>query len=747
MDGNHYSHSSEWDILSDHYQIWENSPVRLSNDHDDCLLGIGGGEDCPMPPDPMSAFYQTDTDFDFDFNFDLMGQEPNGASSLGSAAATCCGSFLPINGNEDFMYNRHHDPEPFSHVAVLQGNRHGGLVDENMSDQHPGGIPIPQSPGTASNPYSLPTEPSLLYGSSYNSSHISANSFDYRYLTSLRERHQSRIPSPSPLHQMSLASSASQGCHAELPNSHADDVGHKPSPQTDVLDDFTTPVNFVHCFQPGDAARPDTVKPDVEPPKRTRGRKGPLNYEQRKSAALLRKIGACQNCRRRKFKCDAGIPCQSCLKYYGSDLVHSPCRDWHLNDISSSLLSDIRSWHPRPLESFLEVYPLDPTIYELNIRLGHGPPVPVQVCMMDANPVRPIFHEHLVYPWPPRGDQAPPQTHTHSVFQAFSIDQDRLHRTLNRYLSYLVDDPAYIHSFPLFRSRLQVFEHVYHFYRSLDTHSLHWKLLHRALKLLILVHVGDITELDPSINFNPSFSRFINANIACGLSDTSTPCFIRGQLGAAVPALASYLLSQTLTLLYEASLPQKHRAFPAVVATMAIILMARESVQYHAARLAYHARHDAPQEQPVFGPERPPAMMAAAAAERKPQDPSPDPVDKLLAFYRACYGEAHALYFPLIPARSSSPNFPLAPPPSPSSSSSSPLAHSYRPSPPPFADAPAQTFVDALRGALAGDETARYVSGRVGIGVSAQRNSGGGGQGMAAFFDRLLGRLFVGVGG
>ncbi|KAK8175772.1 hypothetical protein IWX90DRAFT_120700 [Phyllosticta citrichinensis] len=752
MDGYNQSVPPEWDSLAHHCQDWGNSAVCRSDDHD-YLLGVGGVEDTwadfPLPPDlallDPATFACEQPDF--------TEQGSSGPSSLGLGTSNYDSNFLPINGDGGFIYSQpHHDLGPFNHVDVLENSGQRGLVAERLSDQHPGGIPIPQAPRTAS---TLSTEPSLLYGSSFTSSQHSAFSFEHLYNASLRERSQTHLVPPSPLSQTTSAWSSPENGRVvwpQAPNNNTFDAGHTVSPPHENLNDLNPPT-FDFVLLPD---RPETVRPEVERARRARGRKGPLNEEQRRHAAELRKIGACQNCRRRKFKCDPGVPCQSCLKYYGSELINFPCRNWHLNDISSSLLTDIRSWHPRSLDSLLDFYLLDPTVYELNIRLGRGPPVAVQVRMIDAYPTRPILHEHLVYPWPPRSDQAAPAMHTHNVFPAIAVNQIRLRFTLDQYLSDLVDNPTYIHSFPVFRSRLQVFEHVYNFYRSLDKSSPHHSLLHNALKLLVLVHVGDVTELDPTTPYDPSFAHFMSDDGIASASGASTPCFIRSQLGAAVPALASALLLRTLTLLYETSLPQRHDAFPVVMATVAVVLMARESVQYHAARLAFHACHDdyfaadadaaemqatvvfaagssqQHTQQPVFGPAPPPVKASGTPSD----DPKPDPIDRLLSFYRACYGRAHAAHFPLIATRDRH-------------SSSSTSRQTSQRHPPLFADASNQRFVDALRQVLAGDETAWYVRERVGIGVSDDGVSNDGerdGRGMAGFFDRLLGRLFVGDG-
>ena len=82
-----------------------------------------------------------------------------------------------------------------------------------------------------------------------------------------------------------------------------------------------------------------------------RGRKKALTADQRSQAALMRIVGACSNCQRRKEKCDPGTPCKSCLVHYKGDLVQHPCRDRLLSDLSRAFLSERLGWHPtvRPL--------------------------------------------------------------------------------------------------------------------------------------------------------------------------------------------------------------------------------------------------------------------------------------------------------------------------------------------------------------------------------------------------------------
>jgi hypothetical protein len=59
-----------------------------------------------------------------------------------------------------------------------------------------------------------------------------------------------------------------------------------------------------------------STTPDGPQTRLAKGRKKALDPMQRKEAALMRIIGSCSNCRKRKEKCDSGTPCKSCLKHY-----------------------------------------------------------------------------------------------------------------------------------------------------------------------------------------------------------------------------------------------------------------------------------------------------------------------------------------------------------------------------------------------------------------------------------------------
>jgi hypothetical protein len=62
-------------------------------------------------------------------------------------------------------------------------------------------------------------------------------------------------------------------------------------------------------------------------PRTPQGHKKSPTEEERKETSLMRRIGMCANCKKRKVKCDSGTPCRACIKHYKEDLVDYPCRD------------------------------------------------------------------------------------------------------------------------------------------------------------------------------------------------------------------------------------------------------------------------------------------------------------------------------------------------------------------------------------------------------------------------------------
>jgi hypothetical protein len=76
----------------------------------------------------------------------------------------------------------------------------------------------------------------------------------------------------------------------------------------------------------------------ISEPVRIRGRTKGLSAEQRSHAALMRIIGACDSCMKRKEKCDPSTPCRSCVAHFKDDLVNHPCRGRrHWNTLDASM--------------------------------------------------------------------------------------------------------------------------------------------------------------------------------------------------------------------------------------------------------------------------------------------------------------------------------------------------------------------------------------------------------------------------
>lgn len=68
------------------------------------------------------------------------------------------------------------------------------------------------------------------------------------------------------------------------------------------------------------------------------GRRGPLEVDSRKHAAVMRGAGNCLNCRSRKCKCDVGVPCRPCVTFYKVGLLDKPCRGFNLTFLSNPLI-------------------------------------------------------------------------------------------------------------------------------------------------------------------------------------------------------------------------------------------------------------------------------------------------------------------------------------------------------------------------------------------------------------------------
>jgi hypothetical protein len=359
-----------------------------------------------------------------------------------------------------------------------------------------------------------------------------------------------------------------------------------------------------------------------------RGRKKGLTSEQRSHAALMRIIGACGNCQRRKEKCDPGTPCKSCLEHYKGDLVNHPCRDRVLSDQSGAFLSESLGWHPtaRPLESFLVGTSFDvisDITYNIPIYFGFGPSltVPVHALHMDTN--EPHLHNHAIYSWPPESSKV--SEHVHAVLPAVLTGHamsDLMH-TLDDHLSLLVS--YHFRHFPLFCSPLRILRDVYVLSRSLSSGSSQARTLHQALKLLVLVHVGGDVAL-PSTNNSHSLSHLVQDTMDVPDKSTPTPCFIRSQFGSIMPGLALDLMREVLSSLEQLLLNRDCEDWPVALAVLITVLMTIESIHYHAAKLPYHNSFDTPK-------------SSILVHDHNVDD---DGVTTLLAFYTACFSGCHA---------------------------------------------------------------------------------------------------------
>lgn len=105
------------------------------------------------------------------------------------------------------------------------------------------------------------------------------------------------------------------------------------------------------------------------------------------------------------------------------------------------------------------------------------------------------------------------------------------------------------------------------------------------------------------------------------------PCFIRGQLGRILPKLARRYLNELLERLELICLSKECDQWPVVLATLAVLLMALESIQYQSARVALHAVLDdnnSPKET---------WMLEKSLCQQG--------IDALIIFYRNCFPSCH----------------------------------------------------------------------------------------------------------
>jgi hypothetical protein len=340
----------------------------------------------------------------------------------------------------------------------------------------------------------------------------------------------------------------------------------------------------------------------------------------------MRRFVSCSNCKRRKEKCDTGIPCKSCLDHYKGDLINHPCRDRLLSDLSSTFLSERLGWHPtvRAVDSFLpsNSYHVSGFTYLIPLHFGFGPALHLPVNSIETTEVP--CHEHVIYAWPP--SMLSKEVHTNAVLPAVLTPEAtaNLRGTLDDHLSLLVQQ--YFRSFPLYCSPLYILRDVYVFYRTLPTDTSYSRLLQQALKLLVLVHIGgDITLPPPSSDH--ALEQLVNNTMPLSESTTPTPCFIRSQFGSVMPSLALSLMKEVLSSLEMLLLKRDCHEWPIGIATLIVVLMTVESIQYHAAKIPYHNSYDS---------------RVPHSKQENDNKIDEEGVKSLLNFYSACFPACHA---------------------------------------------------------------------------------------------------------
>lgn len=371
-----------------------------------------------------------------------------------------------------------------------------------------------------------------------------------------------------------------------------------------------------------------STTPDGPQTRLAKGRKKALDPTQRKEAALMRIIGSCSNCRKRKEKCDSGTPCKACLKHYKGDLINHPCRNHALANLAEALLSNRSSWHPtnRRLQECMRTadYKISTDItYKIPLHFGFGLPMSLEVHPVLVSHLQlPCVHEHLVYSWPP--ESSAPATHTQPVLPALltSPALSGLEQTLDAHLEHLV--MSEFKAFPPYLSPLRILHKTYTFFRSLPKSSESAQLLLQALKLLVLVHVGgDITL--PKQSESDSLQQLVRCTMNISEEYRPSPCLIRSQFGAVMPKLAGRLMKEVLSTLERILFSRNGDHWPIALATLIVVFMTIESIQYHAAKLPYHDAYDSNRAETTPG-----SFEADDSA-----------VNTILASYKACFEACH----------------------------------------------------------------------------------------------------------
>jgi hypothetical protein len=358
----------------------------------------------------------------------------------------------------------------------------------------------------------------------------------------------------------------------------------------------------------------------------------PLTSNRRTHSVLMQGVASCFNCERRGGKCDSNTPCNSCLDHYKERLINQPCRKVSLPELTNKFMGERVSWIPgsRVIETFIpsDSFQMDTERdHTISLIFGFGPGLQVSIHGLELTDTNFSHHTHYVYAWPPKrsGNY---QRSVNLILPAIltSDAETNLQHLLDTHLSTLVME--HFRSFPLYYSPLSILRDVYIFFRSLPSDTPHSLLLMKALKLLVLVHVDNDINL-PDLSTDAALDLFVRTTMTASDSYlepdlTLTPCFIRAQLGTATQYLGFILMKDVLSSLEKLLIKRDYNDWPTVLATLLIVFMAIESVQYHAAKLPCYIE----------------------TVTRRNFKDSSENIDegakKLLAFYTACYPCCHA---------------------------------------------------------------------------------------------------------
>jgi Fungal Zn(2)-Cys(6) binuclear cluster domain len=340
------------------------------------------------------------------------------------------------------------------------------------------------------------------------------------------------------------------------------------------------------------------------------GRQRKLDEDVRRGAAIMRRLGACKTCRKRKIRCDTGIPCRRCVIHFGKDLNKCPCRGDQLDAIADSMILPNAFPRGEPARFFKDAWFVDESrTLVINFDLGFG----VHWMSLRCHPlasktggrVEPLTHRHSDYCWPPQAAASHRSTREDLVFPAkLAMDQD-LEALVEKYLGDILHHESFL-TFPLWRSQLNVLLGIYWLYKQLApvsslgqtslqkiTDNVLQELrnpLENALKLLVLVHQGgDLRVIRNNNSLNILGHAYGNAGHIQYNELRITPCIVRSELGEAFSKVAHKLMRSVLKSLEGLSQTPDPEMFPIIVATFATLCMTLESLQYHMAKVPYHA--------------------------------------------------------------------------------------------------------------------------------------------------------------